>query len=114
MFRTLRCALGRFVGEGRRRHASADVISRRRPRPLLLQAAAVAIAVVVVAVDLHTPTDILSFFYAVPIFVALLSGSAWFFWSLAAVLGVASVVAYESTAGPVLTPTSLELNGVLQ
>src|SRR5262245_47531237 len=115
MFRIARCALGRSVGAGRRRNASASGIFGllgQRPRRLL-QAAAIATAIVVVTVDLFTPADLLSFFYVVPIFIALLSGSVAFFWSLAIVLAFAGMVAYEAPAGIDLALRSLELNGVL-
>src|SRR5262245_39432194 len=115
MFRIARCALGRSVGAGRRRNASASGIFGllgQRPRRLL-QAAAIATAIVVVTVDLFTPADLLSFFYVVPIFIALLSGNVAFFWSLAIVLAFAGMVAYEAPAGIDLALRSLELNGVL-
>ena len=70
-----------------------------------------ALAIFIFVVDVFTPADVLSFFYVVPIFLALLSGSASFFWTLAVLVAAASTVAYE-TSLELIVP-SVHVNGAL-
>ncbi len=66
------------------------------------------------ALDTLAPTDVLfSVFYAVPVFLALLSGSTRFLWTLAVVLGIASMVSYEARVRPELAVHLVEVNRAL-
>ncbi|HLY39297.1 MAG TPA: ATP-binding protein [Candidatus Binatia bacterium] len=69
------------------------------------------LAIFIFVVDVFTPADVLSFFYVVPIFLALLSGNASFFWVLSVLVAVASTIAYE-TSLEIVVP-SVHVNGAL-